>query len=162
MAGQSSGIVQPSFRIIGTDMVLVSLGQPLNRLLNVSKKQKQNLININDHFMSVLQCAQTSRRPFTHLLQTPFLTHLLRAEVGVAASSIPVPWNGLGVERGHNAKVLTNPVQEEAGDPQMVSHLNPLTRANLKFPLKNNKTTSATNLFQVDYTTLYPTEHIHT
>lgn len=82
-----------------------------------------------------------ANRSLTHLLQTSFLTHLLGAEVGVAAGSVPVAWNRLGVKRGHNAKVFTNPVQEEAGNPQMVSHFNPLTRANLEFPLKN-KTTS--------------------
>lgn len=117
MASQSSGIVQPSFRIIGTNMVLVPLGQPLNRLLNVSKMKINYQHNQWPIHVSAIVWGQDSRLPFTHLLQTPFLTHLLRAEVGVAASSIPVPWNGLGVERGHNAKVLTNPMQEEAGDP---------------------------------------------
>lgn len=98
--------------------------------------------------MLALKCGEEDARlPFTHLLQTPFLTHLLGTEVGVAASSIPVPWNGLWVKRGHNAEVFTNPVQEEAGYPQMVSHLNALTRANLEFPLKNNKTTLATHFY---------------
>lgn len=150
MASQSSGIVQPSFRIVGTDMVLVSLGQPLNCLLNRSK-MKINLLSIAKKYLNVSfnmwGWGRDARLPFTHLLQTPFLTHLLGTEVGVAACSIPIPWNGLWVKRGHNAEVFTNPVQEEAGYPQMVAHLNALTRANLEFPLKNNKTTSASHSY---------------
>lgn len=56
MASQSSGIVQPSFRIVGTDMVLVSLGQPLNWLLNISKIKLNLISTTKNHFMSALHC----------------------------------------------------------------------------------------------------------
>lgn len=70
-------------------------------------------------------------------LQSTLFPHLLGAEVRMAASTVPVPWDWLGVERGNDTKVFTDAVQEETRHPQMVAHADPLTRANLELPLKH-------------------------
>lgn len=73
------------------------------------------------------------------LLKPAILSHLLCAEVGMAASSIPVPWDRLGVKGHHNTKIFTDSVKDEASNPQVVSHVDTFARPNLELPLKHNK-----------------------
>lgn len=54
----------------------------------------------------------------------------------MAASPVPVSGDWFGVERGHDAKIFTDPVQEEARHPQVVTHVYPFTRPNLELPLE--------------------------
>lgn len=78
---------------------------------------------------------QPSKQP-KHLLETSFFPHALGAEVGVAASTVPVARDGFGIEGHHNPEVLAHPVQDEARDPEVIPHLNPFTRSNLELPLQ--------------------------
>lgn len=64
--------------------------------------------------------------------------HHLGREVRVAASSVPVTGEGLGVERGANAPLLTDTEKEEAGHPEVVTELDTLTRADLELPLRGH------------------------
>ena len=50
------------------------------------------------------------------------LAHRLGGEVGVGAGAVPVALDRLGVERGRDAEVLGDAVQQPAGDPELVSH----------------------------------------
>ncbi len=63
--------------------------------------------------------------------QAALLPHLERGEVGVGAGAVPVALHGLGVHGDHHAKVLSHAVEEEAGHPQVVSHLDALAGTNL-------------------------------
>lgn len=56
----------------------------------------------------------------------------------MAAGPVPVSRDGLGVERGHNAKIFTDPVQKEARHPQVVTHVYAFARPNLELPLEGN------------------------
>lgn len=56
----------------------------------------------------------------------------------MAASTVPVPRDGFGVEGGDDAEIFTDAVQEEPRHPQMVAHADPLTRTNLELPLKDD------------------------
>lgn len=64
-----------------------------------------------------------------------FDTHLLGRDVGVQAGAVPVAGDGLGVPRDLGAKVLRNTGEEEAGDPEVVTHVDALDGANLELPL---------------------------
>lgn len=75
------------------------------------------------------------------LLQSVILSHLLCAEVGVAAGTVPVPWDGFGVKGRDHTEILTNSVKDEASDPQMVAHVDPFTRSHLELPLEHNNQT---------------------
>lgn len=77
--------------------------------------------------------AQTTR---SLLLQSTILSHLVCAEVGVAACAVPVPWDRFGVKGRDHAEILTDSVEDEASDPQMVPHGYAFTRPNLELPLK--------------------------
>jgi hypothetical protein len=48
--------------------------------------------------------------------------HLLGGEVAVKASSVPVTWNWLGVERDLGTELFGNTVQKETGKPEVVPH----------------------------------------
>jgi len=63
------------------------------------------------------------------------LAHRLGAVVGVAASTVPVTSEGLGVERDLDAPLLRNTDEEVTGHPEVVTHGDTLTRADLEFPL---------------------------
>ena len=54
----------------------------------------------------------------------------------MAAGAVPVPRDGLGVEGDDDAEVLGHTVEDEAGDPQMVAHVDAFRRTHLVFPLK--------------------------
>lgn len=61
-----------------------------------------------------------------NVLHTTGLAHLLAREVGVKTSSIPVTWDGLGVERDLGAELLGNSVEEETSEPEVVTHCDSL------------------------------------
>lgn len=62
-------------------------------------------------------------------------SHGLGRVVGVATSTVPVSLERLGVERGLDSPLLSDPEQEESGHPEVVTHLDTLTRADLELPL---------------------------
>jgi hypothetical protein len=57
-----------------------------------------------------------------NVLHASLLAHLLRREVAVKTSSVPVTWNWLGVERDLGTELLSNAVEKETGHPEMVTH----------------------------------------
>lgn len=65
-------------------------------------------------------------------------THLLRAEVAVAASTIPVTRERLRVERNLDTPLLRNANEKVASHPKMVTHLDTLARTNLELPLRRH------------------------
>jgi len=68
-------------------------------------------------------------------LHTTFLTHLLRAEIGVATSTIPVALERFGVEGNFDAPLFGDTDEKVPSDPEMITHRDTLTRADLEFPL---------------------------
>lgn len=69
------------------------------------------------------------------VLHAALLAHLDGREVGVQAGAVPVAGDGLGVERDLGAELLGDAVEEEAGEPEVVAHLNALAGADLELPL---------------------------
>ena len=69
-------------------------------------------------------------------LHATFLPHGLRREVGVAPGAVPVPGHGFGVVRDDDTEVLGDSLEEEPGAPQLVAHVDPLTRTDLELPLQ--------------------------
>lgn len=67
--------------------------------------------------------------------KTTVLTHGLGGDVGMAASTIPVTSQGLGVESDLHTEVLTDTVQEVASNGELVAHLDALAGTNLELPL---------------------------
>ena len=63
------------------------------------------------------------------------LAHRLGREVGVGTGAVPVALDRLGVERRGDAEVLGRAVEQPAGDPQLVGHLERAERADLELPL---------------------------
>ena len=66
------------------------------------------------------------------------LTHRLCAVVGVATSTVPFALERLGMERNLDAPLLSNAGEEVASHPEVVTHGNALTGANLEFPLRRH------------------------
>ena len=66
------------------------------------------------------------------------LTHLLGGVVGVAAGTIPVTLEGLGVEGNLDIPLLGNTDKEVAGHPEVVTHGDTLARSDLEFPLRRH------------------------
>lgn len=62
-------------------------------------------------------------------------THLLGGEVAVEAGTVPVALDGLGVPGDAGTEVLGDASEEEAGSPEVVTHLDTLARADLELPL---------------------------
>jgi hypothetical protein len=81
---------------------------------------------------------QTQQYNVRSLLQTALGPHVIGAEVGVAARAVPVPGDGFGVEGHDHAKVLADAMQDEAGRPQVVAHVDALCRTHLELPLQGN------------------------
>ena len=72
-------------------------------------------------------------------LDASLLAHAQGGEVGVSAGTVPVSGHGFGVEGDDDTEVLSHTVQDEAGDPQVVSHADPLTGSNLELPLRTRR-----------------------
>lgn len=70
-----------------------------------------------------------------NVLHATLLTHLLGREVGVETGTVPVTGHGLGVDRDLGAELLSDAVEEETGEPEVVTHLNTLAGADLELPL---------------------------
>ena len=71
-----------------------------------------------------------------HSLQAPLLPHRLRAEVAVCSRTVPVPGYRFRVERDDDSEVFSDSLQYEAGNPQVVSHIDTLARAHLELRLQ--------------------------
>ena len=88
---------------------------------------------------------------FGHL-DAPLDPHGLCGEVGVGSSSVPVTSHWLGVKRHHDTEVLRHPLrntlvffpfsfskktnlEEVSADPEVVTHVDSLSGANLVLPL---------------------------
>ncbi len=55
--------------------------------------------------------------------------------VGVETSSVPFTLDGLGLKGNFDTELLSDTVEEETGQPKVVTHLNACARANLVLPL---------------------------
>lgn len=137
-AGEAAGVVQPPLGVVGTDVVTVPLPELLNGLLDGPENRRGGRGG-GEIFLTLEREHEGSNgtRGLWYSLQSTLFPHLLGAEVCMAASTVPVPWDWLGVKRGNDTKVFTDAVQEETCHPQMVAHADPLTRANLELPLKH-------------------------
>ncbi len=62
-------------------------------------------------------------------------THLLGGDVGVHAGAVPGTLDGLGVQGDLDAKVLGDAGEEEARDPELITHGDALAGADLELPL---------------------------
>lgn len=71
------------------------------------------------------------------ILQSAVFSHVLCAKVGVAAGTVPVPWDRFGVKRHHHTEIFTDSVEDEASNPQMVPHVDTFTWPDLELPLKH-------------------------
>jgi len=60
----------------------------------------------------------------------------------MAASTVPVAGDRLGVKRGHNAEILADAMQDEARHPEVIAHFDPLRRADLELPLETQNKVS--------------------
>ena len=60
----------------------------------------------------------------------------------MAPGAVPVPGHGFGVVRDDDAEVLGDSLEEEPGAPQLVPHVDPLTRADLELPLQKKENIS--------------------
>lgn len=69
-------------------------------------------------------------------LHATWFSHLLGGIVGVASSTIPVACKGFRVERHFDTPFFGNTDEEETGHPEMITHGNSFTRADLEFPLR--------------------------
>ena len=68
-------------------------------------------------------------------LDTALLPHRLGGVVGVAAGTVPVTGQGLGVEGHLDVELFGDAGEEESGHPEMVSHVDTLAWADLELPL---------------------------
>lgn len=149
VAGEAASVVQPAFGVVGTDMVTVPLAKLLDAVLDSpgNTTQKRNSIHCGN------PPSNETRVVCRFSLQSTVFSHLFRAEVCVAAGPVPVSGDWLGVEWGNNAKIFTDPVQQEARHPQVITHVNPFARPDLELPLEDNKQLrpvfSSCNLVQV-------------
>ena len=66
------------------------------------------------------------------------LAHRLGGVVGVAASTVPVALERLGVEGDLDAPLLSDTDEEVAGHPEVVAHGNAFARADLELPLRRH------------------------
>lgn len=72
-------------------------------------------------------------------LHSARLTHLFRAEVGVASGTIPVTtWLSLGVEGDADAPHFGDTDQEVTSHPELITHGDTLARTDLEFPLRGH------------------------
>jgi hypothetical protein len=71
-------------------------------------------------------------------LDTVGFTHGFGGEVGVAAGTVPVTLEGLGVEGDLDTPLLGNTDEEIPSHPEVVTHGDAFTGANLEFPLRGH------------------------
>lgn len=71
-------------------------------------------------------------------LHTTLSTGLVGGDVGVKTGTVPVTGDGLGVERDLSTELFGDTVEEETRDPEVVTHLDTLARANLVLPLSGH------------------------
>lgn len=57
-----------------------------------------------------------------NVLHATWLSHLLAGKVAVKTSSVPVTWDWLGVEGDLCAEFFSNAVEEETGQPKVITH----------------------------------------
>ena len=100
----------------------------------VTTRQPQIVVFTIDSDVFVVPLGQLFNGGF-NVLHSSGLPHRLGAEVAVAASAIPVTLQRLGVEGHLDAPLLSNPDEEVPRHPQMVTHLDSLTRTDLELPL---------------------------
>lgn len=67
---------------------------------------------------------------------TTWFSHLLSGDVGVKTGTIPVTWDWLGVEGDLDTEFFGDTVEEVAGHPEVVTHLDTDAWTNLEFPLR--------------------------
>ena len=79
---------------------------------------------------------RTSSYGERYSLHATFLPHGFRREVGVTPGTVPVPGHGFGVVCDDDTEVLGDSLEEEPGAPQLVTHVDPLTRTDLELPLQ--------------------------
>lgn len=70
-----------------------------------------------------------------NVLHTTLLAHLFGGEVGVETGTVPVTGHGLGCHGNAGTKDLSHTVQQETGNPELVTHINALARTDLELPL---------------------------
>lgn len=71
-------------------------------------------------------------------LHAALCAHVLGGEVGVEAGTVPVARDGLRVDRHLGAELLSDAVEQESSEPEVVTHLNAEARANLELPLSGH------------------------
>lgn len=69
------------------------------------------------------------------VLHAALFPHLGRREVAVKTSTVPVARNGLGIDGHLGGELLSYAVQQEAGEPELIAHLDTNARADLELPL---------------------------
>jgi hypothetical protein len=75
------------------------------------------------------------------------VAHGLGGEVAVAAGSVPVSGNGLGVKGYLDTKVFTDPMENVPGHVKLISSTDTFTGSHLELPLTwQNLSIGATNL----------------
>lgn len=68
-------------------------------------------------------------------LDSALLTHRLGGVVGVAAGTVPLALERLGVEGDFDAPLLSNTDEQETRHPEVVAHIDSLAGADLELPL---------------------------
>lgn len=72
---------------------------------------------------------------FLNLTDSPLLAHLLCGEVGVAAGTVPITLNGLGINAAHDAEVLAHTLHDVTSHPELVACIDAHARTDLVLPL---------------------------
>merc|ERR1719150_901937 len=92
------------------------------------------IVGVVGHDVSLVEPGEAVYGLLDHLHPTR-LPHALSGEVAVGPGSVPVSLHGLRVEADHYPKVLSDPAEEVAGDPEVVAHLDALAGSDLVLPL---------------------------
>jgi len=77
-------------------------------------------VNCNVFLVATLELLDRS----LNVLHTTLLAHLSTGEIAVKTGSVPVTWDWLGVERNLGTKLFRDAVEEEAGQPKVITHCN--------------------------------------
>lgn len=100
----------------------------------MTTSQSQLVILSIDSNVLIMSLGQLLDRRIDGLHASRF-PHRLGAVVGVASGTVPVSLERFGVEGNLDAPLLGNTDEEEASHPEMVTHRDTLTRADLELPL---------------------------